>query len=157
MLRSIEPNDNVAIRDLVRNVLESFGANREGFAALDPELDDMAAAYSASKSRYYVLELERIVLGGGGVGPLEGAPPEYCELKKMYFLPEARGRGWGRKMIETCLADAQNLGYQFCYLETLATMETARYLYANYGFEPLNKPMGNTGHSGCDVWMMKEL
>jgi len=117
----------------------------------------MTAAFDTPRSRYYVLELEGVVVGGGWIGPLKGAPPEYCELKKMYFLPNVRGRGWGRRMIEKCLNDAPELGYRYCYLETPATMETARYLYANYEFEPRTQPFGETGHSGCDVWMMKEL
>lgn len=157
ILRHIKPTDDRALRDLVREVLESFGANREGFAAVDPELDHMSEVYSRPGAVYYVLEMDGQVVGGGGIGPLEGAPPEYCELKKMYFLPEARGKGWGRKMIETCISDAHRMGYRFCYLETLKAMETARFLYADYGFEPREQPFGNTGHGGCDVWMMKTL
>ena len=157
MIRPIQSKDNRAHRAVVREVLESFGANREGFAYVDPELDDMYEAYSSERSQYCVLELDGAIVGGGGIGPLEGAPSEYSELKKMYFAESARGHGWGRRMIEQCLEDARAFGYRYCYLETLETMDAAKHLYLDYGWSPRTQPFGDTGHGGCDVWMMKEL
>jgi putative acetyltransferase len=36
-------------------------------------------------------------------------------------------------------------------------MKQARALYAKNGFEPLNQPLGNTGHFGCNAWYLKTL
>ena len=75
----------------------------------------------------------------------------------MYFLPEARGHGWGRKLMEKCLDTARRLGYQKCYLETVERMQTANLLYKKMGFEALCGRMGDTGHGSCDTYLVKDL
>ncbi len=75
----------------------------------------------------------------------------------MYFLPEARGRGLGKAMIEKCLLWAAELGYEKCYLETMPYMEHAQRLYKKNGFEYIAAPMGNTGHDACPIWMLKDI
>jgi len=157
VIRPIEARDNETVKKVVQSVLTSFGANRPGFAFVDEELNSMYESYSQPGKSYYVLERDGAVVGGGGIVPLSNASDGYCELVKMYFLRSARGLGYGRKMIELCLADAKRMGYDTCYLETLETMETAQFLYKEYGFVPLDKPFGSTGHCGCDVYMMKTL
>ena len=75
----------------------------------------------------------------------------------MYFLQETRGKGIGLQMIQKCLEKAVELGYEKCYLETLPEMLAAQSLYQKIGFEYLCAPLGNTGHTTCPVWMIKEL
>ena len=48
-------------------------------------------------------------------------------------------------------------GYRECYLETLAQMDRARDLYERFGFLPLEAPMGDTGHFGCNRWYALSL
>jgi len=97
------------------------------------------------------------VLGCGGMGPLAGGGSGVCELRKMYFLPELRRTGMGSALLSTILDAAGEAGYRQCYIETLEHMERARKLYSKYGFRVINSPMGNTGHSGCNSWMVKDL
>jgi putative acetyltransferase len=75
----------------------------------------------------------------------------------MYRLPAARGLGLGRRMLEMCLQSARDLGYRKCYLETLAQMDSAQELYERFGFLPLEAPMGDTGHFGCNRWYAMSL
>ena len=75
----------------------------------------------------------------------------------MYFLPEARGRGAGAALLERCLDAARGFGYATCYLETLARMDAARKLYRRFGFQQIDKPMGNTGHFSCDSYFALDL
>jgi putative acetyltransferase len=75
----------------------------------------------------------------------------------MYFLPEARGLGVGQRMLDRCLEAAAKAGYRRCYLETLKHMHQARALYERNGFVRVDKPMGKTGHFGCDAWYVREL
>ena len=75
----------------------------------------------------------------------------------MYFLPIARGKGLGSKMISMCLNKAKEFGFDQCYLETMPYMDSARALYKKNGFVSLEKPKGNTGHYSCNVWMIKDL
>jgi putative acetyltransferase len=156
-LRAIEPRDDAAVAAIIRSVMPEFGACGAGFAIHDAEVGAMCAAYRQPRSLYLVWEQDGRVLGGGGVAPLQGGAPEVCELKKMYFLREARGRGWGEILLRRLLSEARAHGFDTCYLETLVAMESARRLYARLGFSPLQGPMGATGHFACDSWFALDL
>jgi putative acetyltransferase len=155
--RRIEAIDDVQVAALIRTVMPEFGASGAGFAILDPEVDAMSAAYARPRAGYWVLELEGAIVGGGGYAQLAGAEVDTCELRKMYFLPAARGRGAGRQLLETILAAAKDDGFTRCYLETLRTMTAAKRLYEAAGFVKLAAPEGATGHFGCDAWYARSL
>jgi putative acetyltransferase len=151
-IRPIAAADDGAVAAIIRTVMPEFGAQGPGFAINDPEVDHMSAAYARPGAVYFVVTDGERILGGGGVAPLEHGEPRVCELRKMYFLDEARGRGAGAALLTRCLDAARAFGYATCYLETLARMDAARKLYARFGFVPLAAPMGRTGHFGCDSY-----
>ena len=153
----IQPSHNQALATIVRNALAEFGANRPGTVYFDPSTDSLFEVFQAPRSIYYVaLDKEKLV-GGAGIFPSNGLPEDVCELVKMYLVPEARGIGVGRLLIEKCLAFAKEAGYKRVYLETLPELKKAIGVYEKFNFTYLPAPMGNTGHFGCDVWMIKEL
>ena len=152
LVRRIKPQDNLAVATVIRDVMTEFGAVGQGFSIEDPEVDVMFEAYEDVRSRFYVLEDMGRVLGCGGIAPLTGGDRNDCELKKMYFLPEARGQGLGRLLAETLLVDAQRIGFRRVYIETLERMTIANRLYQKLGFERLEQGLGNTGHCGCDAY-----
>ena len=157
IIREIQQNDNQAITKIVRDVLMALGAPKIGTAYADPQLDFLFETYQNPKSKYFIVENDGVVLGGAGIAPLENEAESVCELQKMYFLPEARGLGLGTQLMAQCLKSAQDFGYKKCYLETMPYMEAAQKLYKKVGFEYLCEPMGNTGHTSCPVWMIKQL
>lgn len=156
-IRPIRNDDDAAMAAIIREVMTSFGASGPGFAIHDPEVGHMSRAYAAAGHAYFVVEDEGRVLGGAGIAPLASTDDGTCELRKMYFLPEARGRGAGRALIEHCLRTAKELGYARCYLETLTGMDAAQALYRKVGFQPLSCARGATGHHGCDQYYQREL
>jgi putative acetyltransferase len=105
----------------------------------------------------YVIERDGKTLGCGGFGPLVGGDAHICELKKMYFLPVLRSKGYGKKLALRIFEDARKAGYTHCYLETLCSMRSANALYQKLGFLPLEGPLGATGHGGCDAWYLTPL
>jgi putative acetyltransferase len=157
VIRPIQKQDNIQIAAVIRQVLIDMDVPKVGTAYADPQLDYMFETYSKFKSIYYVLEKQDLILGGAGISQLENETATICELQKMYFLPEARGLGFGHQMIQKCLQSARDFGYQKCYLETMPYMEAAQQLYKKVGFEYICAPMGNTGHGSCPVWMLKDL
>lgn len=157
LIRSIEPRDDAAVAAIIRTVMPEFGADGEGFAIHDAEVDAMCAAYAKPRCAYFVVEVDGHVVGGGGVAPLEHGEPDICELRKMYFLPAARGLGAGNAMLAHCLAVAHDFGFRRCYIETLTGMDAAQHLYRKHGFTPLCSPIGRTGHGGCDRWYIRAL
>ena len=156
-IRPIRAEDDPRMAAIIRSVMPEFGASGCGFAINDPEVDWMSRAYAAPRSAYFVVEREGVVLGGGGVAPLEGGPEDTCELRKMYFLPQARGLGAGSAMMERCLQAARGFGFTQCYLETLCGMDAAMRLYERSGFRRIDGPMGATGHGGCNTFYVLDL
>jgi len=156
-IEPITQADDAQVAAIIRAVMPEFGASGCGFAINDPEVDWMSRAYAGPRSAYFVLRRDGRVLGGGGVAPLEGGDADTCELRKMYFLPEARGLGAGAAMMSRCLEAAHAFGFRRCYLETLTGMDAAMRLYERSGFRRIDGPMGATGHGGCNTFYLRDL
>ena len=156
-IREIQPEDNQQVAEVVRTVLVEMGVPKVGTAYEDEALNDMFATYQHPRMNYFVVEEEGKVIGGAGIAPLIGLEEKICELQKMYFLPEARGKGLGTQMMDTCLKFGEAQGFEQCYIETLPYMESARKLYARSGFKSLEKPLGDTGHYNCTMWMIRDI
>lgn len=157
-MRPIRPEDNRQVADIIRTVMTEYGAVGPGFSIQDPEVDAMFEAYNSPDSFFLVLEdANARLVGCGGIAPLQDGPPDTCELKKMYFLAEARGKGMGRRLMERLEEEARQRGFQYVYLETIVAMQEANRLYQRLQFQPLAGPMGNTGHTGCGLFYGKQL
>ena len=157
IIREIEPKDNTEMGQVIREVILEMGAPKTGTAYEDEATDQMFETYQKQKAVYFVVEHKNKVVGGGGIAQLDNFEGNTCELQKMYFLPIARGKGLGTKLISICLEKAKELGFENCYLETLPYMKAAIKLYKKYGFTSLEEPMGDTCHYSCNVWMIKKI
>lgn len=158
LIREIQLSDNQQLAILIRSTLKEFGANHPGTVYYDEVTDHLYELFSSTPgSVYYVAELEGKIVGAGGVFPSPGLPADTCELVKMYTYPEVRGIGLGKLLISKCIDYARAQGYQNMYIETMPELKQALNTYAKFGFEYINGPLGNTGHFGCDLFMLKKL
>ena len=156
-IRKITQDDNKTIAKIIRNTLAEFGANHPGTVYYDESTDHLFELFQQKGSVYFIAEEGDSILGGGGIFPSEGLPEGTAELVKMYLLPEARNKGIGGRIINSCLEFAKNEGYTSVYIETMPELSKAIKVYEKYGFEYLNGPLGNTGHFGCQIWMLKKI
>jgi len=157
-IRPIAQADNKAMATIIRTALTEFGANKPGTVFYDDTTDHLFELFqSAPLSAYYVAEKNGELIGGAGIFPTEGLPANTCELVKMYLHKSARGMGLGRFMIDQCILTAKEKGFTQIYLETMPELKKAVSVYEKFGFHYLNGPMGNSGHNGCDIWMLREL
>ncbi|WP_353148537.1 GNAT family N-acetyltransferase [Flavobacterium sp.] len=157
IIREIEPKDNLKIAAVIRNVFEELDAPKVGTAYADPHLNTLFEVYQKDNEIYFVLENDEIILGGCGIGNLVDAEIKICELQKMYLAKEARGKGIAKELMQKCLIFAKQVGYDKCYIETLPFMKDAQKLYVKSGFTYIDGPLGATGHTTCDVFMIKDL
>ena len=157
VMRLITREDNVAMAAIIRAVHTEFKANKPGTVYYDPTTDDLYTLFQTPRSEYWILEVDGKMMGGGGVYPTEGLPAGCCEIVKLYLLPEARGKGLGKQLIEQCFRSAEKFGFKEVYLETMPELKNAVGLYEKCGFTYLDGPLGNSGHFGCDLWMVKDL
>jgi putative acetyltransferase len=156
-ITTIQQEDNKGLAQVIRTTLEEFNANKPGTVYYDESTDHLFELFQSPGSRYYVAKLNDEVVGGGGIYPSPGLPENTCELVKMYLLKKVRGIGLGKLLIQKSLDFANEQGYKNVYLETMPELKQALETYAKFGFEYLTQPMGNTGHFGCDLWMLKKF
>lgn len=156
-IRTIDSKDNAALAELIRNTLKEFGANHPGTVYYDESTDHLFEVFQTPRSIYYVAELNGEIVGGGGIFPTGGLPGGSCELVKMYTYPRARGIGLCKLLIQKCVDYTKDAGYKNIYLETMPELKQALKTYKKFGFEYLNHAIGNSGHFGCELWMLKKL
>lgn len=158
LVRHIEARDNVDMALIIRSALKEFGANKHGTVYYDESTDHLFELFQAEPlSEYFVAEKDGVLLGGAGIYPTNALPEGTCELVKMYLSPAARGMGLGRSMINRCIEAAKAKGFQQIYLETMPELKKAVSVYEKLGFTYLSGPMGNSGHNGCDIWMIRKV
>lgn len=157
-LIGIQPEHDEALYHVIRNVLIEIGENKEGTVFVDESIKKLSTHFKGEGKCYYVVTKDEKVIGGCGIAPLDGAPSDaYCELQRMFLLPEGRGNGAAKELMKTCLAFAKQEGYTHCYIETMESMARAVSLYKSFGFEAIEKPLGTTGHHACKHRMLKTL
>ena len=70
-------------------------------------------------------------MAGGGVKRLDD---DACEIKRMYVVPEARGRGLARRLLDELEDAARGLGYRIARLDTGPQQPHAQRLYESAGY-----------------------
>jgi putative acetyltransferase len=157
-IRPIEQKDNIDLAKVIRGALEEFGANKPGTVYFDPTTDALFELFNNTPgSYYYIATIDNNVVGGGGIFPTENLPEGTCELVKLYLHKDARGTGLGKQLLNTAMQWAKENGYTQVYLESMPELSKAVTIYENVGFKRIHQPLGNSGHCGCDIWMIKDL
>ncbi|MGE5420018.1 MAG: GNAT family N-acetyltransferase [Chloroflexota bacterium] len=155
--RKIEKRDNAEIASLIRKVFREFGIDRPGTVYTDPTTDDLFTLFQAPGSVYWIAEEDGTIAGGCGIYPTPNLPDGCCELVKLYLDASLRGKGIGRELMEKAFGSAAKYGYKQIYLESMPELSKAISLYGKAGFRFIPAPLGNSGHFGCNIWMIKDL
>ena len=156
-IRKITENDNATLAKMIRTVFEEHDAPKEGTVYSDPTTDNLYKLFRNNKSVLWVATINQKAIGCCGLFPTEGLKDGCVELVKFYLAKEARGLGIGKKLLTQSITTAKELGYKEIYLESLPIYKTAIHLYEREKFKKIDTPLGNSGHTSCDVWMLKKL
>lgn len=103
----------------------------QNFAA---EIQRLESVYGAPHGEFLIARLDGRAVGCAGLRRLSA---EDAEMKRLYVLPAARGRGVGRALATELVVAAGRLGYRRVLLDTLPTMTGAITLYRELGFQPI--------------------
>jgi len=152
--RHIEKKDNKEIADLIRTVFREFKIDRPGTVYFDPTTDDLYTLFQKHGSIYWIAEENGKIIGGCGIYATPGLPDGCAELVKLYLSSAHRGKGIGRHLLEKSIESAKKSGYSQLYLESLPELDKAIGLYEKAGFKVIPGPLGNSGHFGCNIWML---
>ena len=130
-LREATNADIDVVKALVFSVLEEYAIPR-GDGSTDADLDDIEGNYSSNGGYFTVVEQGGVIVASMGVLRIT---TETCELRKMYSVPEVRGRGLGKFLLDLALVKARELGFRRMVLETASPLKEAIALYKKYGFQ----------------------
>lgn len=156
-IRPIRPSDNEILAKIIRQCFHDFNAPTAGTVFEDPTTDDLFSLFQNEKSMLWVAEWNKEVVGCCGIFPSASLPSGYVELVKFYLSSDARGKGIGRALMMKSIESAIEFGYSKIYIESLPEFDTAVSFYKKSGFVQLKKPIGNSSHPGCNIWMIKKL
>jgi putative acetyltransferase len=157
IIRKIKREDNPHLAKMIRDVFEEFDAPRKGTVYSDPTTNDLYGLFQKPGSVLWVAEINGKAVGCCGIYPTEGLEKNYCELVKFYLAKSIRGNGSGKSLMQRSIDSARELGYSKLYLESLPHFSRAIGMYDRLGFKRLAVPLGQSGHTGCSIWMLKEL
>ncbi|MBN8824272.1 MULTISPECIES: GNAT family N-acetyltransferase [unclassified Spirosoma] len=124
------PEQYLAAIELFKEYALGLGIDLQ-FQNFDKELQILPSMYGPPKGELWLLgDANRWV----GCAALRQLDEKTCELKRMYIQPGYRGQGWADSLMDTALATAQNLGYEWMKLDSLRRLTPALKLYVRYGF-----------------------
>lgn len=157
IIKQIEEKENVSTAKMIRDVFVELDAPQKGTVYSDPTTDNLFELFKTPKSIFFVAKIGDEVVGSCGVYPTEGLTENCAEIVKFYLSKNYRGKGIGKMLMQKCFETAKEFKYEQLYLESLVQFSKAVGIYENLGFKKLSKPLGNSGHNRCDVWMIKDL
>jgi carbonic anhydrase len=102
-----------------------------GFQGFDEELTSLPGSYGRPRGRLWLAMMGGEAAGCAAIRPFGESD---CEMKRLYVRPVHRGKGVGKKLAETAVEVAKQLGYRRMLLDTLASMTDATRLYRSLGF-----------------------
>ncbi len=124
-----------AVRALFREYAAEIAINL-CFQGFQHELDTLPGAYAPPGGEVLLAEIDRSIVGCVAVRPLKppasgcrpkssssSVMPVYCEMKRLYVRPAARGLDCGRRLTAAILETSRAMGYSHMRLDTLATLQ----------------------------------
>ncbi len=136
-------------QDIIFTVLKEYNflPDLEG---ADADLVNLETYYGKGWFGLIINELS-IPVGAFGLHPLEART---CKIRKMYLLPDARGKGLGKWMLTFMIAKAKELAFNRIELETASRLESAVHLYRELGFK---QQRSENTTPACDLVFYKDL
>ncbi len=114
------------------------------YAGLDLRSPDMPKAgpdeLNPPNGAFIVGYEDGVAICCGGIKRLDA---DTCELKRMYVIPEARGRGVARLLLAALEERGRELGYTIARLDTGPKQPSARHLYESAGYAAIPNFNGN--------------
>ncbi len=121
-------------RELFLEYAQSLGVNL-CFQNFEEELAGLPGHYAPPHGRLLLAEYEGQLAGCVALHQWE---PGVCEMKRLYLRLSFRGKGLGRVIAETIIAEARNIGYRHMRLDTIEPiMKDAVEMYRKLGFREI--------------------
>lgn len=134
------PADLAVVVELFRAYATSlpFSLEYQGF---DKEVATLPGKYARPRGEVLIARMGQDPVGCVALRPLppHAGEPEpkggFCEMKRFFVSPAARGHGIGKALAQAIIAAGQRAGYGIMRLDTSADMHPAQHVYEAVGFK----------------------
>jgi putative acetyltransferase len=151
IIRSWQPPDRQEAAEIIHTVLTEYGLGWEPQGA-DRDVLEVESAYWHIGGEFWVVETPDKLVGTAAYYPvLRGE--KTVEIRKMYLLPQVRGQGLGRWLLQRLEEAIIQRGYGEIWVETASVLKEAVCLYENSGYLPAT----GIGTPRCDLIYCKVL
>ncbi len=149
------PETLALTREIFQEYANSLDVNLD-FQGFEGELADLPGDYVAPRGDLVLALVEGALAGCCALRPIDDVDyANACEIKRLFVRKAFRGFGLGRSLVEHIMAQAAQLGYDHVLLDTLDSMESARALYSDFGFEEIppyyHNPIAGTHYLKADI------
>ena len=137
LIRDWEVGDRAAAANVVKTVLAEYGLSWEVDCdgCSDQDAVNVENYYWETGGEFWVVVQAGVIVGTGGYLPIERGE-QAVEIRKMYLLPQARGRGIGRYLLSELEQAAAAKGFKEAWVETATVLSEAVRLYERNGYMP---------------------
>ena len=134
LIRDWQPADREPAMELIRSVLLEYGLEPQPEGA-DRDVQQVEEAYWATGGEFWVIEQQGQIVGTAAYYPIERGN-HAVEIRKMYLLPEVRGKGLGRYLLQVLETTIAQKGFYEVWIETASILKEAVQLYETSGYHP---------------------
>ena len=150
-VRNWQSSDGEAAANVIKTVLEEYGLPWQPELA-DRDVIEVELAYLQAGGEFWVVEQNETIVGTAAYQPIVRGQ-NAVEIRKMYLLPEVRGRGLGRYLLLELENAIAIKDYQEIWIETASSLKEAVKLYERNGYKPAN----GVETARCDLVYLKRL
>jgi putative acetyltransferase len=151
LIRDWQNSDRHNAAEIIRSVLAEYGLGWEPEGA-DRDVLQVEECYLSVGGEFWVIEYQNELVGTGAYYPVERGE-RAVEIRKMYFLPQIRGRGLGKYLLQQLEVAIAEGGFQQIWIETASVLAEAVKLYESNGYNPAT----GVETSRCDRIYLKQL
>ncbi|BAZ41949.1 GCN5-related N-acetyltransferase [Calothrix sp. NIES-4101] len=134
LIRSWEPKDRQNAAEVIRSVLAEYGLGWEADGA-DRDVLQVEKSYLETGGEFWVIEYQNQIVGTGAYYPIERGQ-KAVEIRKMYFLPQIRGLGLGKYLLQLLEETIASRGFEQIWIETASILQEAVQMYEKNGYVP---------------------
>ena len=151
LIRDWRAEDRSAAAGVIRQVLEEYGLPWQPESA-DSDVIAVESSYLDVGGEFWVVEVLGKIVGTAAYYPVQSTK-DCVEIRKMYLLPEVRGRGLGTYLLESLEKAILKKKYTKIEIETASILKEAVILYEKHDY----RPMTEVTTARCDRSYYKKL
>ena len=151
LIRDWQKRDRHDAARVINNVLAEYGLPWQPTEA-DRDVMEVEKAYLQTGGEFWVVELQGDIVGTAAYYPIFRGD-KAVEIRKMYLLPQFRGKGLGRYLLHQLENAIANKGFREIWIETASVLSEAVVLYEKNGYQPAS----GVETARCDLVYIKKF